>query len=220
MDDDLQLSISQFLDGELSEDETRQLAEILQTNVGSLDEFLLSNYIHYQLLDWMDHDRFPDTAVCGLLDEEEAAAWDEKVGRGAETPLASRANRWLRSWGAIAATLLVAATVGALGYVIASRPDYVGLLSDATNCSWGSANGALPVGSMVESGQQLELVQGNAVITFSSGAKLMLEGHTTLRIHSPMEIELLGGQVAVKVPRQAVGFKIDSSLAEFIDLGT
>jgi ferric-dicitrate binding protein FerR (iron transport regulator) len=58
------------------------------------------------------------------------------------------------------------------------------------------------------------------VITFSSGAKLMLEGPATLRIHSPMEVELVGGQVAAKVPRQAVGFKVDSSLAEFIDLGT
>jgi ferric-dicitrate binding protein FerR (iron transport regulator) len=219
--DDLQLSISQFLDGELSDDETQQLAEYLHTNVESLDQFLMSNYIHYQLLDWMDQDRLPDHAVDGLLADGDDSAVGGVTHPTAKRPTATpRASRWLRSWGALAATLLVAATIGSLAYVMASRQDYVGQLSDTTNCSWGSANGALAVGAMLESGQQLELVKGNAVITFSSGAKLMMEGHTTLRIHSPMEVELLGGQVAVKVPRQAVGFMIDSSLADFIDLGT
>src|SRR6202008_1755440 len=109
----------------------RQLAENLQTNVESLDQFVLSNFVHYQLLDWMDHDRLSCTAVGGMLEEDEVAALGEKVNRAAETSVASRTNRWLRSWGAVAATLLVAATLGTLGYMMASRPDYVGLLSDA-----------------------------------------------------------------------------------------
>jgi ferric-dicitrate binding protein FerR (iron transport regulator) len=219
--DDIQLSISRFLDGELSDDETRELAESLNTNVESLDQFVLSNYIHYQLLDWMDQDRFASRSVNGMIEQEELTTADDVSQRPVErTAAAPKASGWMRTWGALAATLLIAATIGSLAYVLAPRPNYVGLLSDATNCSWGSANGAMAVGSMVVSGQDLELVKGNAVITFSSGAKLMLEGPTTLRIDSPMEVELFGGRVAAKVPRQAVGFKVDSSLAEFIDLGT
>jgi ferric-dicitrate binding protein FerR (iron transport regulator) len=233
--DDLQLTISRFLDGELTDDETCQLAQALHTNVEALDQFLLSNYIHYQLLDWMDQERIPDHAAGKLLAAEELTGQEVGVASGRSSRISpgleisssngrsrrtNAARSWLRSWGAIAATLVVAACIGSVAYLYATRPVYVGLLSDATNCNWGTTNRGLAVGAMLESGEQLELVKGNAVITFSSGAKLMLEGPTTLEIVSPMEVRLTAGFVAAKVPRQAVNFKVDTSLARFVDLGT
>jgi hypothetical protein len=227
--DDLQLTISRFLDGELTDDETRELAGVLHTNVESLDQFLLSNYIHYQLLDWMDQERIPDQVVNGSIETMSGASAGNrgaKISPGSDVSAPSTSlsrqsgSRWVQTWAALAASLMIATCIGSVAYLYLTRPAYVGLLSDATNCSWGSANRGLPVGTMLQSGQELELVEGAAVITLSSGAKVMLEGPTTLQIVSPMEVRLLGGTVAAKVPRQAVNFKVATSLAQFIDLGT
>jgi ferric-dicitrate binding protein FerR (iron transport regulator) len=75
-------------------------------------------------------------------------------------------------------------------------------------------------GTFLEQGQNLELINGTAVITFASGAKVFLEGPTKLTLNSPSEVRLIDGHVAAKVPRQAVGFTVNSSLARFVDLGT
>jgi hypothetical protein len=207
--DELQLAISQYIDGELTEEEIRQLSDKLQTDVDSVDHFVWNSYIHHQLLEWMDHDRMP-------LEAE--AVGNEELSIGITPAIASKG--WAKLWSAIAASLLVAASISIVSYVLATRSVYVGQLSDAAGCKWGSAERNLPIGSMLESGQQLDLVEGNAVITFSSGAKVMLEGPASLRVDSPKEVTLISGLMAAKVPRQAVGFKVETTLAHFIDLGT
>jgi hypothetical protein len=118
------------------------------------------------------------------------------------------------------AVLLVAACIGTVGYVIQSRPVLVGTLTDANNCKWGASTTQLGAGAFLEQGRELELVQGQAVITFSTGAKLWLEAPATVQLESNNQVRLKSGRVAAKVPRQAIGFTVTSSLARFVDLGT
>jgi hypothetical protein len=135
-------------------------------------------------------------------------------------PSAVRFVPRLRSWGAIAATVIVVASISAIGYTFASRPVFVGQLTEATGCQWTEAQAEMGAGTFLQQGQDLRLAKGSAVITFASGAKLYVEGPSSLRLVSANELQLISGQIAAKVPRQAIGFTIASSLGRVVDLGT
>jgi hypothetical protein len=227
--------ISGYLDDELTDEEAARLATTLETDQRSLDRLVSNSFIHSQLLDWMDQPHVKDDAIAaamvGLDGDGCPNAWPTAVIDQAALNRRSNADRaahggatrlrpLVRSWSALAAALLVAASISAVAYVIGSRPVFVGQLTDATDCRWGESQAEVPVGTLLEGGQQLELVQGSAVITFASGAKLLLEAPTRVRLDTPMQVHAIEGRIAAKVPRQAIGFTVTSSLARFIDLGT
>jgi ferric-dicitrate binding protein FerR (iron transport regulator) len=78
----------------------------------------------------------------------------------------------------------------------------------------------LPVGALLRAGQELNLIEGRALVTFVSGAQIVLEGPTQMRLDSPMATELAGGRITASVPTQAIGFSVSSPMARFVDLGT
>jgi hypothetical protein len=166
----------------------------------------------------MDQQRIQDHAMCAACDPADTQPRQLSLAarRGA-APGSRHVLHWL---GAVAAVLLIAAGISAVTYVLASRPVIVAQLTDATNCQWRDANTQLPAGTLLQDGQQLELVRGTAVVTFASGAKVFLEGPASLRLESEKQIHLASGRIAAKVPRQAIGFTVSSSLADFVDLGT
>jgi hypothetical protein len=217
---------SGYLDGELSAEDAARLAASFESDEVALERFVLASFIHSQLHDWMGHPNAENEALVGAVAAvgvlspsnnrpsaapPQAAAFNARPGLG-------RAR--IQSWRTLAAGLLIAASVAVVGYVVASRPTIVGQLTDATNSRWGAPHAAMAVGTLLEAGQELELVEGSAVITFARGAKLLLEGPTKVRLDSMMEVHLADGRIAAKVPRQAIGFTVTSSLARFIDLGT
>lgn len=226
------LLISRYLDGELTDAEIAQLAAVLETDIASVDRLVFNSFIHAQLLNWMDQQGEQIREGASVLDETEmlgtmgastlSPSADElhEISPNRARNFVAQARRRLFSFGAVAAILLIAASVSLVAYMISSRPAYVGQLTDATGCQWGVSPSDIRVGTLLESGQDLSLNQGRAVITFASGAKLLLEGPTTLRLSSPNEILLIDGRIAAKVPRPAIGFTVRSSLAQFVDLGT
>lgn len=230
--DSIQLLISRYIDGELADEEIGQLAAALQTDVSSIDRLVFTSFIHAQLSNWMDQhgELEPDDDAeidgCRRLStlQDSAAqlpADDFKpVSYQDASPFFGRARRRLFPYGMLAAVLLIAASISVVAYVIVSRPVIVGQLTDATGCKWGASTGGKGVGTLLESGTDLELIEGTAVITFASGAKVFVEGPTSLHLDSAMEVRLNRGRIAAKVPRQAVGFAVSSSLARFVDLGT
>jgi ferric-dicitrate binding protein FerR (iron transport regulator) len=231
--DSIKLLISRYLDGELTDEETARLAEALKLDPASLDCFILNNYIHSQLLDCMDQQRVQDRAMSAIVEDDAQGAlisWSSSNGLAgsSKAPLLApsqsvdrtQRRRRLRAWGALAASLLVVAGISGVTYKIASRPVFVGTLTDAIGCRWGTAPSGIAVGTFLQEGQELELLTGSAVVTFASGAKVMFEGPASLRLNSAKDLELITGKVAAKVPTQAIGFTVNSSLARFIDLGT
>lgn len=95
----------------------------------------------------------------------------------------------------------------------------VARLTASKNCQWGQL-GLGEVGSHLRAGQQVELLQGMAELTFASGAKVILTAPTTFASVSAWEGELARGTVRVAVPPNAAGFRVRSAAVEVIDLGT
>jgi hypothetical protein len=225
------LLISRYLDGELPDEEISELAKALETDVESVDRLVFTSLIHAQLLNWMDQQSEERDGFIASDDREslESVDWsatklpnvesDRKGARGA-TAFMRGARRHVFSFSTLAAALFIAASVALVAYVISTRPQHVGQLTDATGCRWRNLPADFGVGAFLSSRQDLELLEGRAVITFASGAKLLLEGPTLLHLTSASEIRLVSGRIAAKVPRQAIGFTVTSSLARIVDLGT
>jgi hypothetical protein len=230
--DNIQQLISGYLDNELSAAESGQLAAMLQTDASSLDAFILDSIIHSQLLDLMDEKRMQDRVIRDAVSNDadgesllQPSSWRSDGFRQRASGLPLRRGDMARrsplpAWGAVAAALLVAASISMVGYVLMSRPTYIGTLTEASAARWKTAPANIAVGAFLQDGQELELISGTAVITFSNGARLYMEGPTTVRIDSPKDVQLVSGKIAAKVPIPAIGFTVHSSLADFIDLGT
>jgi hypothetical protein len=230
--DNIHLLISRYLDGDLTAADVARLAAVLETDVAAIDRLVFNSFIHAQLLNWMDQQDEQSAEGARAFDEHELAGtsgWAEKISPVGDSnkdhfsrgqPFMIRARQRLLSFGTLAAALLIGLSISVVAYVIASRPVYIGQLTDATGCKWGASPVGIGVGTFLESGHDLELIEGRAVITFASGAKVFLEGPTSLRVNSTTEVHLMNGRLAAKVPRQAIGFTVASSLARFVDLGT
>lgn len=117
----------------------------------------------------------------------------------------------------ISAVLLVAATVGTLVYR-SMPPATVAMLTQTANCRW---DGAAPVdGALLKSGQTLHLLDGHALVTFTSGARVVIEGPSQLVLETPARMALNDGALTARVPSHAVGFTVNMPLGKIVDLGT
>jgi ferric-dicitrate binding protein FerR (iron transport regulator) len=199
--DRTQSLISGYLDVELGDEEQAQLVAALKGDAAVVDRLAFHSFIHSQLLDWMST---PSECPVVALAQH----------------IQPRPGIRMQTMSVIAASLLVAAGVFWIAYAIAARPVIVGQLTQAIGCRWASSQPAFSVGTLLEDGQELDLVAGNALITLVNGAQLRLEGPTTMRLVSASEAELIKGQIAAKVPTTARGFTVTSPLARFVDLGT
>ncbi|MCW0221376.1 MAG: FecR domain-containing protein [Prosthecobacter sp.] len=74
-------------------------------------------------------------------------------------------------------------------------------------------------GAMLSPGR-LHLTSGMVKIEFFSGATLLAEGDVELDIHSAWEVACLKGQVRVRVPPPAQGFRLHAPGMNLVDLGT
>jgi ferric-dicitrate binding protein FerR (iron transport regulator) len=226
--DNVQLLVSGYLDGELTESEADQLAAELENDSAAIDWFVLNNFVHSQLLEWMNQKHVPSGAVAAAADsptidefrDDEYLVSPGRLTFDAEKQTDRGATHRRRSWAFPAAGAIVAASIAVALFIVQSRSVFVGTLTEANNCRWGSAPAGLAVGSFLEDGQKLELMKGRAEITFRSGAKLLLEAPVSVQLESANELRLNNGRIAAKVPRQAIGFTVNSSLASFVDLGT
>jgi len=218
----VQLLISRYFDDDLSDDEILELAAALRADLATVDRLVFSSFIHTQLQNWMDSpdEQFGDSSI-GMPDQIRALS-DEDARPSPRTASQSIAKKRSRFWAisGIAAALFVASTIAILAYLVTNRPTIVGQVTDVTNSRWAPGSTDIGVGTLLVKGRPLHLLEGSAIITFASGAKLHLEGPTTLTLNSRNGIELTDGHIAAKVPRQAVGFSVASSLARVVDYGT
>ncbi|NQZ60153.1 MAG: FecR domain-containing protein [Lentisphaeraceae bacterium] len=64
------------------------------------------------------------------------------------------------------------------------------------------------------------LNEGQMEITFDSGARVLLQGSVRLRLETSGRAFLLKGNLTAKVPKEAVGFIINTPQSSIVDLGT
>lgn len=99
------------------------------------------------------------------------------------------------------------------------EPEQVARLTQTIDCRWGDRGAAPAEGSRLALGQQLDLVEGLAEITFDSGAWIILHGPATLEAESRNGGFLRVGKLTAMVPEEATGFTVRTPTATVVDLG-
>jgi hypothetical protein len=201
--------VEDHLDGELTPEGFDELCNELRGNERNTLEFATAWLIHSLLHDLVNQ----ECVQANTLAEVIAAKGD---GTTLRRPAGIRKRLWLAVLG-LSAVLLVAATVGTLVYR-SMPPTAVAMLTQTANCRW---DGAAPVdGALLKPGQTLHLLDGHALVTFTSGARVVVEGPSQLVLESPARMALNGGALTAKVPSHAVGFTVNMPLGKIVDLGT
>lgn len=86
----------------------------------------------------------------------------------------------------------------------------------AEDCRW--KDGKSP-GSSLSQGS-LHLLAGKTTIQFESGVVVELTGPSVFTIRSPSTAFLQSGRVSATVPKQAIGFTVETPSSTIVDLGT
>ncbi len=81
-------------------------------------------------------------------------------------------------------------------------------------------SGTAPVAGERLVGGDLELVAGRALVRFSGGAELLLQGSAGVRLESGASAACLHGTIGVRAERPSAGFILRTPVAEITDLGT
>ena len=176
----------------------------------------------------------------------EAAQWqalfqhwgEEETGRQAAVnfpkviPLATPARRPIAvapprgkiiafPWWKRSIRMTAAAAVVALAFIFARRlfPPTVAELAQLSEAVWSDSSSENAVGAKLKPGT-LRLEKGAAVIAFSSGARVVLEGPAELALLDGNEAVLRSGKLRARVPESAHGFKITTPGFTVVDLGT
>jgi ferric-dicitrate binding protein FerR (iron transport regulator) len=126
--------------------------------------------------------------------------------------------RLSRLW-AIAACTLVAG-LGLVSYILwSTTPSYIAEVIDQKTATWSANTTALKSDGGISTGI-LELVSGDVILQFRSGAVVNATGPATMKIESDMLVFLEKGQASANVPKWAKGFTIATPDVKVVDLGT
>ncbi len=229
--------INDHLNGELSADGYIQLGVWLRERDSHVREFAVQWLIHSSLYDVISQCKFqaealfratstkgdlPNARLAGRADSSRPTNESTTIGMDDAVPgqpIRSRAGRLRFALVGLAALLLIGVMVGTRTY-LAARPRVVAMLGQTANCQWDQSEGRLIDGALLKTGDVLRLTKGRALVTFTSGARTVLEGPATFTIQSEMVAALNRGAATTHVPTQAVGFTINMPRGRLVDLGT
>lgn len=92
-----------------------------------------------------------------------------------------------------------------------------GKLARASAVRWSDAD--LKFGDRLQAGR-VKLVEGTAEFDFDNGVRMVLTGPAEIELRDAMHAWLHSGQVVFRVPPAAIGFKVETTEAAIVDLGT
>ncbi len=95
----------------------------------------------------------------------------------------------------------------------------VAMLNRVVDAEWEHRKGTPRLGAPLEPGL-LQLKSGLAQVVFYSGARVVIEGPTELRLVSPTNASCRKGRLVAELPPQARGFRIGTPQVDVTDLGT
>ena len=186
-------------DDSLSEPEEQELQEILKKNKEARKTYLESTSMEDSLY-WSN----AENAVLPFPEKEE-----EKPQTGTEISL----KAVLFAFAALMAVVFIifASSQSQKG----DSDPHLATVHEGPNVVWDKG----PVNQRIEKGK-LNLVSGIVEIVFDSG--------TRMKVYSPAEFEVISynharlntGEIRVKVPEEALGFRLETEAANFVDIGT
>jgi hypothetical protein len=215
-------------DSELSDDDVDRLESLFQDD-GSLQQFYLELIELDLTMKWLVDSRSLDHALSAI--ETERA---KPVKRRLIPPLTLPAIVTGSSMPVLAAILTVALLFYGTFTVISwnLRPDKlpsVAVVRDATDVQWSSGSRLTAArgtrltgrrGTSIHPGESLKIESGTMELELNAGAKLIVEGPADWIVDGNNSVSLRSGKLIARVPRQAIGFTVETPTAKIVDLGT
>lgn len=93
----------------------------------------------------------------------------------------------------------------------------IGKLTRTSAVRWGDGN--WQIGDRLQAGR-VKLADGTAEFDFDNGVRMVLTGPAEIELRDAMHAWLHSGQVVFRVPPAAIGFKVETTDAAIVDLGT
>lgn len=186
-------------------DEAKRLAAFVSDNRELTREIVQQLRVH-SLLEWQSHQ-------VELLSPD----FD---GRELQAPPRRTLSRKFVA-GCVAASLLIAASVGAwaLQRRHASDSPILAEITRSSGVAWSDDTNALVGDKQVQRGR-LDIEAGTITLHFRSGATLTAVGPVAMQVKSDMLVQLERGQATAHVPQWARGFTVETDDAEIVDMGT
>lgn len=207
-------ALTRLLDGEPEPGDGELLAQAMRENPAirrevsgllAVDELLRQNAE-------LSEDDFANALAERLADNA-----DEGFVQRMHTALPGRLGFWQKSRWPLAAAALFFIGIATFVFRLTRDPQAdVATLLLAENCEWQQP---VEEGMRVITGP-LHLRQGLAVLRFDGGAELILRGNTAVELHSAGQARIVHGDVTVRAPEEAAGFKLLTPASEVVDLGT
>lgn len=209
--------VMRFQDGALSGEQLAEFEAELRGDEGKRQAFA-----EVQMQSAVIHETLRRDAFAS----EEELAFDppRQVLSGSENRL-SDVLRFVRVWlGPMVAIGLIVAILWRPGSDVAppvsnsqNSGEAIGRLARTSAVSWSGT--ALQVGDRLQAGR-VKLSDGTAEFDFDNGVRMVLTGPAEIELPDAMHAWLHSGQVVFRVPPTAIGFKVETTDAVIVDLGT
>lgn len=148
---------------------------------------------------------------------------DAPLSTSRTTTAPSLKQRWVKVALAMAASIAVLAAGWGMGRWQGETSKVamvtVAKLVDAKGARWDGGSLPTEIGAALSQGR-MRLAAGLAVIEFSKGARLTLEGPADLELVSAEKCFLHRGALTAHVPPPAIGFVVETTNARLVDHGT
>ena len=209
--------------GLASDEQMQGLNELLRSDSVARDQYILRLELHSRL-----------ASEPGLFVSAEQEACEASLtGRGITLPRnvpyidSPRRDRKRKlSWVVALAACVALLAAGWWGSRLSQPSERKGttskavaMLNRAVDVQWDQRGDPPRLGVPLEPGW-LRLKSGLAQIVFYSGARMVIEGPTDLKLISPNEVACQSGRLIAEVPPQAIGFRVSTPQMNVTDLGT
>lgn len=101
-----------------------------------------------------------------------------------------------------------------------ARLSEVARITGLVDCKWTDKEQPIFFGRSIQSGENIEISEGLVQLTFSQGAKVILQGPARFVPESVKQASLEFGKLSAMVPVQARGYTVTTPTAQIVDLGT
>jgi ferric-dicitrate binding protein FerR (iron transport regulator) len=206
-----------YVEGDLSPLERETLCAGLRQSDALVDDFVRESFLHAELTSLL-REKSLRHSVLSLPGCQADEPWMTSVPR--PSPDAARGRFASRRLPKVALALAVCFVVLATLLWNYRRTQTVAQLTQTTPGAVWAAHQGLKQGTLLRYGEELRIDHGRALVTMVSGARIILEGPSTLRLEGDNAVRLERGRIGATVPPEATGFTVATTLGEFVDLGT
>lgn len=226
------------LEGRISDDQYRYLNELLGSNENALDYYLELIEIHQALIssNWeIEYNMiFSSRKVMEMLEElgdyernaplveiPKVQSSPELIQKVVYPPREKRTISKFNIFMLVNAAAVILFFVF-LRYAPPKGGVEVATLEDSINASWGNNSGSMEKGTrlITRPEELLFLKEGLAELLFDNNAKVVIEGPAEFELLAEDQINLQYGRIYATVPKEAIGFIINTPESRVIDLGT